>query len=242
MLLKQWRTSSSRLEKLPSIPLGLGIYLFKDWHNSESPLRWDENIFHSQIQVHALLEQRIFLDWSHPFFFLLLPRFLLFVTAPQGAGTFSAASGNICSIPLGVFLHPVTVFYIPLHAWCMKTLQFWLQKDNILKWRLVCWIPGKGELLRALGLSWSQPSPSPQALQQWQNALWWLSSDSWGQSVGFDGHVALQNCENSSTFVSLPVFSVNVVFLPCCFCSPWASAVVLEGHTHMFSLIHVFVL
>lgn len=58
MLLKQWRTSSSRLEKLPSIPLGLGIYLFKDWHNSESPLRWDENIFHSQIQVHALLEVR----------------------------------------------------------------------------------------------------------------------------------------------------------------------------------------
>lgn len=47
--------------------------------------------------------------------------------------------------------------------WCTKILQFWLQKDNILRWRLIWWVLGKQELLKVLGLSCSQPSASPQA-------------------------------------------------------------------------------
>lgn len=161
MLLKLWRTSSSRLEKLPYIPLGLGIYSFEGWHSSESPLRWDENIFHQATISKSCLctfrsqSREYFLaDPIHSFSCSLfqLPRALGLSLLPLGI---SVKFLFAFSFTLLVF------FYIPLPAWCMKILQFWLQKDNIFKLRSICWVPGQGELLRVLGLSCSQPSPSP---------------------------------------------------------------------------------
>lgn len=70
----------------------------------------------------------------------------------------------------------------------MKILQFWLQKDNILKWRLLCWIPGKGELLMVLGLSWSLPFPTGFAAVTKFILVAQLRT-----AHGADGCVALQN-------------------------------------------------
>lgn len=210
MLLKQWRTSSSRLEKLPSIPLGLGIYLFKDWHSSESPLRWDENI--SKVS-HALLEQRIFLGWSHPFHvsccLLQLPRALGLSLQPQGISV---------KFLFYIFFHPVTIFYVPPSCLVHGNPPVLAPKGKYFEMETGLLDSWEGGTSQGVGIELVPALPLPHRLCS-SDKMKFLVAQQWclGTVCGARGWESLDFCVNPR------FFSVNVVFLPRCFSSPWAS-------------------